>query len=206
MIMKKTNSKPRRLTLRGWAALDDLRRSIEEEAGEGNWYKIPSLIFQAIELSCEIEREMFWMDAVELFRETISENTPTKDFPILRSKDKSEAMPWEYPGRSWFFWLNLFASHYGWSEPEVGELDIDTAIGLFQEIQVDNQLRDEFNWGLSENAYSYDKTTKKSKLIKLPRPPWMTRLVEKKKKVKKMPTLSVSMPAGEIVKLTPDEE
>lgn len=206
MKIKNQNNKPRRLTLRGWAALDDLRREIEDQSREGNWYRVPGLIFNIIELSCEVDKDMFWMDAIELFRETVSLNSPTKDFPILRAGGKSEPMPWEYPGRSWYFWLHLFASRYGWSEEEIGAMDIDSAIGLYQESQVEDQLRDEFSWGLSEVSYSYDKTTKKSKLVRLPRPTWMTRLVEKKKKAKKLPTLSTHMPAGEIVKLTPDEE
>lgn len=204
--MKWLKKEPRRLTLRGWAALDDLRREIEEEGSEGRWENIPPLIFKVIQLSFKPNKNIFWLDTVELFRKTVDLNAPIKDFPILRARDKSDPEPWEYVGRSWYFWVNLLASNYGWSEEQIGALDIDTAIGLYQEIQVNNQLKDEFQWGLSETSYSYDKTTKKSRLTRMPRPRWMTRAVEKKKTVKKTKIPSVSMPIGVIEKLTPDED
>src|SRR3990170_9061208 len=146
-MKKKSTLKPRRLTLRGWAALDDIGRSISEAAKEGRWQDVPELIHQTIELAVDkLDRNAFWMEVVELYNQTLEANLPIKKFPLLTSKEKSRPMPWEYPGRSWFFWLNLFAGKYGWDEWRVGGLDIDTAIGLDQGILIDEQVEQEGSW------------------------------------------------------------
>jgi hypothetical protein len=120
-------------------------------------------------------------------------------FPILTSKDKQKPLPWEYDGRTWYFWLNTFAEHYGWDDERVGNMDIDTAIGLYQEIQIEEQLKSEFTYGLSEVAYVYDKNTKKSRFSPLPRPQWMLGIAPKDKPVKTYPMPAIALPKGNIV-------
>lgn len=198
--MKKKTTNIRRLTLRGWAAIDDLRRSIEKN--EGNWSAIPSLIFETIELCVDkFDRGMFWLDASKLYSEVISANLPTKKFPILTSKEKGQEMPWEYEGRSWYFWLNLFSKNYGWDKETIAALDIDEAIGLYQELTIEEQLEKEWEWGLSEVSYQYNPSTKKSVFQKLPRPDWMLGIVGKPKPVKKVRILASMMPQGNIISL-----
>jgi hypothetical protein len=202
MKIKKTE-KPRRLTLRGWAAMDDLRRRIDKRAEEGQWQSIPDLIFDTIELIYgKADRKCFWLDAADLYGRGNEANQPTMKFPILTSKDKQKPLPWEYDGRTWYFWLNTFAEHYGWDDERVGNMDIDTAIGLYQEIQIEEQMKNEFVYGLSEVAYVYDKGTKKSRFSPLPRPQWMLGVAPTRNapvKTSKMPAIAI--PMGEVIYL-----
>lgn len=203
--MKFWHKKPRRLTLRGWAAMDDLYRQIKSRAEDGEWFLVPELVFKILELnSKKVDRDLFWADVVQNFNDFLELNSPRKEFPILTSREKSKTMPWEYPGRSWYFWLNLFAKTYGWSEEKIASLDIDDAIGLYQEAIIEEQLEREWQWGLSEIAYEYNKSTKKSHLKALPRPDWMKAVVGKPKPVKTRLIHKDAMPIGMVVNL--DEE
>jgi hypothetical protein len=50
---------------------------------------------------------------------------------------------------------------------------VEDALSKIQEIIVEDQLEKEFFYGLSEVAYHYDKSTKTSKFVPMPRPHWM---------------------------------
>lgn len=200
----------KRLNLYGWAKLDSLQRQMKIKAEEGDAQAVADLIFQTIKLvdnrNC---KKMFWLDAINLLSEIQYANLPSKNFPMLsvKKKEKGDPLPWEYEGRSWYFWLNIFSTNYGWSEKQIMELDIDSAIGLYQEILIEEQLRQEWEWGLSEVSYSYDKNTKKSKFNKLPRPDWMLPIAPKvRKPVKKTKILRAFMPQGSVVSLMGGED
>lgn len=196
------NLEPSRLTLRGWATLEDLQKSISTAAEVEDWSKVSALILETVELSCGgFDRNMFWKDVAEAYTVALQLNSPTRKFPIMTSKEKGKTMPWEYEGRSWYFWLNTFAKAYGWSPEEIGNLEIDDAIGLYQEIAIDHQLDNEWDWGLSEMSYEYNKSTKKSHFKPLPRPDWMKGIVDKAKPVRKTRILAKMMPMGEIINL-----
>lgn len=199
----------KRLNLYGWAELDNLQRQLKSRAESGDANSASEIILQIIKLVDNRDyHNAFWLDVAKEFAEIQKENIPLKNFPMLsiKSKKKDEQLPWEYEGRSWYFWLNLFAQNYGWDERTIKELDIDSAIGLFQEILIEEQLKQEWEWGLSEVSYSYDKNTKKSKFNRLPRPDWMLPIAPKTRKpVKKTRILASMMPKGNIVNLDGDE-
>lgn len=174
--MKTKTITPNRLTLRGWAILEDINKKIADDAGWKRWQEVSDSIFKAVSLTTNLKEnmeDMFWMDVVEIYNKSMEVNSPTIKFPVMTSRDKSDPMPWEYEGRSWYFWLNLFAGRYGWTEETVGALDIDTCIGLYQEILIDEQMEQEWDWGLSEMSQAYDKSSKKSRFVPLTRPSWM---------------------------------
>ena len=197
--------KPLRLPLQDWAALDDIRQKIDAEAEAGEWQRLPDLIRQFIS-DCGVNFRKFeqvpWFEVVEMYVECIRVNQPTKKFPILTTRQKNKRMPWEYEGRTWYFWLNLFSRHYGWQESVIAEMDIDDAIGLYQEIQIDEQLENEWQYGLSEIAYPYDKATKTSRYKPLTRPDWMLHSMgDAKKPVKKSRMPKSILPKGNIISL-----
>lgn len=148
--------------------------------------------------------EVPWYEFVALFSAAAQANSPTIEFPILRgSGEVDKKLPWEYDGRAWYFWLNLFADVYGWDIDTVSNLDIDDAIGLYQEIEIGRQLEKEWQWGLSEVAYPYNKSTKKSEYRPLPRPNWMMPLVPKHLPIVKMK--KSFLPVGNVIDLQAQE-
>ena len=199
---------PKRLPLRGWSKLDDIRQRTKEAADNGFSSAIPYLIYEFIDTTMLIRtsKKAPWYKTVALYAKAIEANQPTKKFPMLSTKAKNNEMPWEYLGRTWYFWVNTFAERYGWSEKEIAKLDIDDAIGLYEEILVDEQLEKEWSWSLSEISYQYNKSTKKSKYVPLERPDWMKPIIGKKKPLPKTKILRAFMPKGNVIQLSPDED
>lgn len=144
-----------------------------------------------------------WNEVIGLFSIVSQVNSPQLNFPILiESKKKQEKLPWEYKGREWYFWLNLFATAYGWNSDTVSKLDLDTAIGLYQELQIDGQLDREWWWGLSEISYPYNSSTKKAEFKALERPDWMKPIAQEPKKIKIRKDM---MPVGNVINLDEEE-
>ena len=194
----------RRLSLRGWSGLENLKKEMDDAISKKDFdtYFVSTIQFieMALSPSEKIEwSEVSWWEFLEIYSKTVELNKPTILFPILDVTQKKEGkkMPWEYDGRSWYFWLNLFADRYGWNETTIGELDIDTAIGLYQEIELNSQLEKEWSWGLSEIAYQYNSSTKKSEYKPLDRPEWMLPISPKQLPVIRM--RKDMMPMGNIV-------
>lgn len=198
----KTNIQPKRLPLREWAKLDDLRQELEKEAKAENFVGVADCIHKIIELTTGAQSENdFWMDDMQLFIESLRVNAPVKPFPILESKQKGKPLPWEYSGRTWYFWLHTLARKYGWAETEIAKMDIDDCIGLYQEIVADDQAEREWQNSLSEVSYAYNKTTKTSKLVELPKPDWMKPAPQKSQPVKTSPMPTKAMPMGVVFNL-----
>ena len=191
-----------RLTLRDWSRLDDIRQKISSEAEMGRWQLIPNLIFESVLLcGAEIE-DPPWQEMAQLYVEAIQVNQPRIKFPIFNSKEKGSKKPWEYSGRTWYFWLNILASKYGWSAEQIAELDLDDAVGLYEEIVLDEQFEKEWEWGLSERAFVYNKSSKSSTFKALERPSWMSMHDPSEPKPVKMIKIPVkAMPVGNIISL-----
>lgn len=197
-----------RLKLRKWSQLEGIRKPLDTAISKKDFNTTFDMMVKLIEMAVSIPVEIdwssvYWEDFIYLYSQVVSLNSPTIEFPILRSASKEKPQPWEYEGRSWYFWLNLFSSNYGWSEEVVAELDIDTAIGLFQEISIQEQMTKEWQWGLSEIAYPYDKSTKKSIYKPLTRPDWMAPMVPKQ-----LPVVRIKqshLPMGNIVDVQAEE-
>lgn len=194
-----------RLKLKQWTQLEPLKEELEIAISKKDHQATFEVMVKVIEMAIvpigKIQwDELPWYSFYTVYSEVLSVNSPTKQFPILRGRSKKDKkLPWEYEGRSWYFWLNLFAKNYGWSEEIIANLDIDTAIGAYQELSIDEQLQKEWEWGLSEVTYSYDKSTKKSKHTPLQRPAWMNPIIPKQ-----LPVIKIKrshMPVGNIVDL-----
>ncbi len=123
--------------------------------------------------------------------------SPKLDLPITTPSDeKSKEEDWSYPGRTWHLYAHLLAKNYGWSLEYISCLQVRDALAKIQEIMTDDQLEREFEYGLSEMAYSYDKNTKKSKFVPLPRPHWMRKKIQA---VKRFPIPVSMMPMGNVI-------
>ena len=199
-----------RVNLKGWARLEELRREMDDAVSKSNiedTYKTMIDFIETASLSAsKIEWDkVFWGEFINLYSQAVSINLPRLKFSILENgKKETEKFPWEYPGRAWFFWLNLFASNYGWDEESIREMDIDTALGLYQEILVDGQFQKEWEWSLSEIAFPYNSSTKKQEYKPLTRPNWM--LPESPKELPKVRMRKDMLPVGNIVDVQADEQ
>lgn len=197
---------PIRLKLKGWAKLDELRLVMEEAVTRKDidrYYLTMVKVLETASIPSGINwDDVAWFDVLDALTRCLELNTPTINFPILQSKKTSnEKLPWEYPERTWFYWLNLFSQKYGWTENTIEQLDVDTAIGLYQEIAIDGQLEKEFTYSLSEIAFPYNASTKKSEYKPLPRPEWMLPIIPKPKVIKIRRDL---LPVGNVINLTED--
>jgi len=201
-----------RLTLRGWAGLEKFKAQMDIAISKHDFNEIFSSMVSFIEMAIIPSpsnirwSEIAWYDFVDVYSKVVEINSPTIDFPILRNQSQKDRkkLPWEYEGRAWYFWLNLFAKNYGWDEEKIANLDIDTAIGIYQEISIDDQLEKEWEWGLSEIAYPYNKSTKKSEYKPLQRPSWMMPMVPKQ-----LPVVKIKkslLPVGNIIDVQAEEE
>jgi hypothetical protein len=142
-----------------------------------------------------------WWEFVSAYAEVMTLNSPSIEFPLIIGNKKKEEkkLPWEYAGRSWYFWLNLFAKNYGWDEESIGAMDIDSALGLYQELLMDEQFEHEWQWSLSEIAFPYNSATKKQEYKPLQRPEWMLPLAPTQ-----LPVIKIRkdmLPMGNIIDL-----
>lgn len=197
-----------RLSLYGWSKLEGLKKAMDEAISHGDIDQYCVHIVHFIEMASPDLNinwdEVPWYETIQAFSEVILLNSPTLDFPVLIQKAKEEKkLPWEYDGRAWYFWLNLFASNYGWGKSDIAGLDIDEAIGLYQEILLEEQLEKEWQWGLSEIAYPYKESTKKQEFSPLTRPEWMLPMAPTELPIIKM--RRDMLPVGNIIDLDAEE-
>lgn len=173
--------------LRQWITLEEARSKIKDSFETKDAHKSSDSIFDYLRLASKVDEDGEWdkLDAITAFRlyvEAHSLNSPSKEFPILKAHvEDKEPLPWEYPGRAWYFWLNLFSKNYDWEIEYISSLEIDDAIGLYQELEIDKQLEREWEWSMSEVSWQYDPSDKKSHFKALPRPNWMLPIAPKPK-------------------------
>lgn len=184
------STKVHRVKFRRWAELEDLREQFVREA-EDNADDFPKRFFAYLSAALDVEEDklagLHWTECVELFYTIYLANLPSPTLPIIAAKPKElkvTKIEWDYPGRLWYMYAHILSSNYGWTLDYVGSLEIDDALALVQEILTDEQLDREFEWGMSEAAYSYNKSTKTSKFNPLPRPAWMLPDAKPIKKIK----------------------
>lgn len=121
------------------------------------------------------------------------------EFAIIRhavSSDKRVA--WDNYLRSSLIWVHMIAKAYGWTKDEIENLWPEDAIALVQEILADEHIDREFIHALSEVAYEYNKTTKKSQYRPLQRPAWMA-LGDRDGKPRKTKLRKDWLPTGNVV-------
>jgi len=107
--------------------------------------------------------------------------------------------PYDYEGRYWAWWVHELASRYGWSRDEIFNLWPEEAAVYLQEILISKIEEAEQARSLSEVSYRYDKQTKKSKFIPMPKPGWMVGDVANGNEPKKVKILKGFLPVGNVI-------
>jgi hypothetical protein len=189
-----------RVLLRDWLSLEETRGNIIDAAGKSDLHGINDCVISYILAASKSQDikwdEQPWYTTLDAYETAIVTNAPTVSFPILKARNEEDKkLPWEYPGRTWYFWLNLFSAKYSWSVEYIAKLEIDDALGLLQEIKIDEQMTKEWDWGLSQNAYGYNETTKQSEFHELPRPNWMRSIAPPAPRMKMLKSM---LPVGNV--------
>lgn len=195
-----------RYKLREWLRLDAVREqlvdAIDTKDMDGVATSLCNFVSIASNVSVDILLSLPWYEVVNAFLAIESENKLRLSFALLRTTKKKVDNPaWDYSGRTWYWWLHILSSHYGWSSEYIAELDIDDATGLLQEILTEEQLNREWQWSLTEIAYPYNESTKKSNFKPLDRPEWM--MMALPENLPKIPTMRIRkdmLPVGFIVR------
>lgn len=120
------------------------------------------------------------------------------ELPFMREPQAPRQLPaYEYPNRVWAWWVHKLSSRYGWTRDEVFNLWPEEAACYLQEIFVAEFDETEERRSLSELAYHYDRGSKTSRYVPMPRPAWMVPSVPPRPhKVRKD-----MLPVGNVVKL-----
>lgn len=159
----------------------------------------------------DLDRSFFysaaWYEIMQAFIDVTEANKiPQADMYALLSDNGKEGkpVPWDFPGRDKAAIFNRFAKAYGWTLDVIKNIWPEEAIALLQEIIADEQEDKEFLHMLSEVSYSYNKQTRKSQYIPLPRPTWMVKgtaaSVEDRKKAVMTKMRKDLLPAGVVIK------
>lgn len=191
--------------LKKWLALEDLQvklnKAVEIHEPDDVAKRCVSIVSTALSISeAELNERPWYEVGIALLTIRMLEQ-PKFDFPFLNTKIKDKKDVWDYDQRTWYIWSHLFADKYGWTLEYIADLDVDDAIGLAQEIAVEEQLQREWEWTTSEIAYQA-----KDGFKPLDRPDWM-RYSAKPQAMPKMKIRREFMPSGVVVRAeTPETE
>lgn len=192
---KRGTSPPR---LKKWILLEARKEQIIKAVESGNDFprELFSYLSTALGVSYKRYEKADWTLLIEAFYLCVAKS-PVIDLPITtKSNEASKEESWDYPERTWHLYSHLLAKTYGWTLSEISQLHVEEALAKIQEIIVDDQLDREFQYGLSEVAYHYDKNTKTSKFVPLPRPHWMRPKIQP---IKRMLIPKGMMPVGNVI-------
>lgn len=185
---------------RRWIELEELKDHFIRAAEEGTDLPqaLARLLSAALGISPRLLKHIEWWKQFSAFNTVCIKNQPRILLPILTdsSSRKQDRDLWDYPDRMWYLYAHIIAKAFGWTFGEISQLNVEDAIAIIQEILTDEQLQREFDWGLSERAFSYDPKSKVSKYNELPRPYWMKPKVSSV--VKKIKILKAMMPVGNV--------
>ncbi|MBD3268438.1 hypothetical protein GF373_17360 [bacterium] len=190
-----------RATFYTWLQLEELKEKIATAVEDSYGEEFVAHFYDYLSTAVDKEKdwsELPWIESRDLFYKIEEVNAPTKPFPILSHKSKPTA-EWTYEGRTWFFWLHILSSNYGWDIEYIKQLDVDDAIGLLQEILLEKHEEREFAWRTTEIAYNKD-----GRFQTLKKPEWMRRGL-KPKKVKKQKIRRDFLPVGKVMRWEKDD-
>lgn len=203
MWRNRGTSSPR---LKKWITLEQQKEKIIKAVEGGNDF--PSELFLYLSTALGVSSRWYekadWQLLIQAFYGCISKS-PQVELPIITPSDETtKEESWDYPQRTWHLYSHLLAKTYSWTLEYVANLEVKEALAKIQEIVVDDQLNKEFVYGLSEIAYHYDKGSKTSKFVPLPRPHWMR---PKIKPIKKIVIPAHMLPIGNVIMdgVLPDE-
>lgn len=187
--------------------LESIKEKIIEAVSNGQ-PDFPDFLLSYIETALGVSSRWYakadWLRVVELFYACLTKS-PIVKLPITSpSKEKFKDDPWSYDGRTWPLYAHMLSKAYGWKLEYISQLQVGQALSMIQEILTDTQLEREFQYGLSEIAYPYDKSSKKSTFKPMQRPHWMHQQIKDVPRFK-IPGEMLPMGAVMMDNVLPDE-
>ena len=195
---------------RQWMELEGVHKELSEAIDRRNLFLIGDLISSYVSIAINEDKNIIseepWYQAAEILVEQVNLSIPRIRFPILLGEDKDKTVdPWDYSGRDLYYWYHLLSSTYGWNLEYIDEMAFESVIALIQEITTNSQLEKEWEWSLSDRAFTYNKVTEKYDYNPLSRPRWMKQKPTKIGPPKKIKIPRNMIPAGIVVKMDDDE-
>lgn len=190
-----------------WIVLEEQKNRIleaVEESKDSFPDELLGFLSTALYLPVRMFEKASWINLVKAFYLSLRLTQCQFTLPIFEpTKNKTNPDAWEYENRVWYAYVHLLASSYGWTVEYISNLKLQNALSAIQEILIDKQLEDEFQWTMSERSSYYDSHTKTAKANPLPRPHWMHKHIDPKKDARttQVPTSMLPMGAG----ITQDE-
>lgn len=186
------------MKFRQWIICEDLKNKILEAAGDSTF---PDKVMDYLSAVFESDRskieKMPWQNTIKLFYHALA-SSPKVDIPIIKDAPKEgKDVDWNYDGRNLNYYCHILAGSYGWSLEYIYDLEPGQAMALIQEVLTEDFLTQEFYYSLSEVAYPYNSSTKKSHYKPMSRPYWMK--PESAEMPKKVKIRRDFLPVGRIV-------
>lgn len=196
------------------------RDRLDEAVESGDNQNIASGLYEYLRVSLpDLDRATFesapWFEVIRLFAGIADANLiPLADQYAILSVDGGEGddgedVPWDYSGRGGVVWKHLLASAYNWSLENINNLWPEQAVEFLMEIITEDISNKEFTHQLSDVAYEYNQTTKKSNYRPLRRPAWMIQGSEESQKKRKKGLITQIrrdfLPAGKVIGPGPTE-
>lgn len=200
-----------RIGLRVWLELEETNKKIVDYMNGKSMLEastsICSYLSIVTKLDVELLKTFFWLEIADAYVTILMASIPKISFPLLMDKTENrDPIVWDYEGRTGYKWAHILAAKYGWSMEYIADIYFEDGIALLQEVMIDEQMDKEWEWSLSELAYPYNKSIKKSEFKALPRPSWMLGM-QKMAKEPEVARLPVSMiPQGLVMKWKQNEE
>lgn len=196
--------------LRKWLELEEIRetfiQAVDGRDIDSMMLSLCSYISTALGISTEPIQTLPWYEVANAYILISIECLPRYDFAVLqlrKNEPEKRKLSWDYKERTLYLWSHMIASAYGWTFDYISNIYFNDALALLQEIIIEEQLKREWEWSLSEIAYPYNESTKKSEFRPLPRPSWMQEILPEPKKVRIPKSM---LPVGIVVRLGTQDE
>lgn len=187
---------------RKWISLEQLKANfIKATEDESFPEKVYSYLSVAVDSPIKNLEKKDWQSSLLAMTDSLQRFAPDSSLPLLQGSSQNEKpADWDYEDRAWAYHSHVLSKAYGWTLEYIAELDVNEALAHLQEILVDEQLEQEFEYGLSEVAYPYNSSTKKSEFKPMKRPYFMRKKVSTT--IKKVRIRKSMLPQGRIIDLS----
>lgn len=187
---------------RKWILLENKKTDILKATEDESFpEKVYSYLSVAVDSPIKKLENKDWQNTLLAMTDAMQRFAPDSSLPLLQGSPKNEKpADWDYEDRAWAYHSHVLSKAYGWTLEYIADLEVNEALAHLQEIYVDEQLEQEFEYGLSEVAYQYEKSTKTSKFVPMKRPYFMRPKISTA--IKKVRIRRDMLPIGRIIDIS----